>query len=132
MAFEEGKTRIRFKPAEEATKRHNKVLKEKIPKLKENALAVLKELKRKYVLVLLSVGKKTIQKHVINHYKFNKIFDSVFICPRKNIEAFKKAKKKGLEILTCKYAGSPDRIVIVGDMISQDIAPGKMIGAETI
>ncbi|MGB9693499.1 MAG: HAD hydrolase-like protein, partial [Fervidobacterium sp.] len=85
MAFEEGKKKIRFKPAEEAAKRHNKVLKETIPTLKENTFDILKKLKQKYVLVLLSVGKKNIQERVVSYYKFDKIFDLILIRSRKSI-----------------------------------------------
>lgn len=132
VAFQEGKKGVHFKQTKEAAKRHDKILKEKIPELKENAIETLKNLREKYVLILLSTGKEDIQKHVINYYNFDKIFDLINICPRKNLKVFKEVKKKGLEILNNKYPGSSDRIIVVGDMLSQDIAYGKRIKAETI
>lgn len=132
MAFQEGKRGIRFKPAVEAAKKHDQILKATIPKLKKNALKVLKKLRQGYVLILLSVGDIGIQNRVITHYKFDRIFDTIMIRPRKDVKILKEAKEKGIEILTRKYGSSASEFYVIGDMISQDIFLGKCIGAKTI
>jgi FMN phosphatase YigB (HAD superfamily) len=132
IAFKEGKKGIHFEQTKEAAERHDKILKEKIPELEENAIETLKKLRENFVLILLSIGKQNVQENVIKFYNFDKIFDAIVICPRKNLKVFKEVKKKGLAILNNKYPGSSDRVIVVGDMLSQDITYGKRINAETI
>jgi len=132
LAFYEGKNGINFKPVVEAAEKHNMILEKTVPPLGEDALIVLKALEKRYVLILLSIGKKAFQMPVITHYQFDRIFDKIIISPRKNERVFEKARKIGLKILSEKYNGSLERIVVIGDRISQDIAPGKKIGAETV
>jgi len=117
--------------AAEARARHNDAL-HKIPPLKEGAREVLQYLKDRYVLVLLSEGDEKIQMGVIEHYGLQSIFDAVLIRNSKTVKDFEIAKEVGLQILTREYDGTAEKIVVVGDRISQDIEPGNKISATTV
>lgn len=115
----------------EAAKRHDGILADGIPRLRDNAMDILKELHEKFVLILVSCGMEKSQMKIVKHHKMDKIFDSVIICEVKDADTFLKAKKLGEEILL-ENGGKAGRLVMVGDRIFQDICPAKAVGIETI
>jgi len=131
LAFKLKKSNVEHSCITKAAKRHDNILENRIPRLINGAKEVLRELKKKYVLVLFPSGKEKSQQKVIKHLGLDKIFDVIFICEVKNASAFLKAKRRGEEVLS-KAAGKSKRIVMIGDRISQDIIPAKEVGLETI
>jgi len=115
----------------EAAQKHDDILENKIPNLIDDAEKVLKELKKRYVLVLFSSGEKRSQTRIIKHHKLDKIFDVVFLSEVKNVYTFLRAKRLGERVFS-KFEDQPRRIVVIGDRISQEIIPSKRIGLETV
>jgi putative hydrolase of the HAD superfamily len=131
IAFNQKESALRNPLIVEAAKRHDGILADGIPRLRDNAIDILKELHETFVLILVSCGKEKSQMKIVRHHKLDKIFDSVIICEVKNVDNFLKAKKLGEEILL-KNGGEAKRFVMVGDRISQDVCPAKAAGLETI
>jgi len=100
--------------------------------VKNDAMRVVKHLKRKYVLVLLSEGDRSVKIPVIRYHRFDRLFDEIVLPRRKDKVAFLRAKRKGERVLFGQRHVKRYRLVVVGDRISQDIIPGQKIGAETI
>jgi len=132
LAFKQTKSDIELSFIKEAAQKHNDILENKIPNLLKNAERVIRELKKRYVLVLFLSGEKRSQMQVIKHHGLNKVFDVIFICERKNTGTFLEAKRLGEKAFSEKFEGQPRRIVAIGDRISQDIIPAKKIGLETV
>jgi FMN phosphatase YigB (HAD superfamily) len=102
-----------------------------MPGLFEGALDILTELKEKFVLILVSCGKEEPQKKVIKHNNLERIFDDVIICSKKESDTFLKPKNFGEEKLS-KLGGKSERVVMIGDSKSQNIAPAQAVGFETV
>jgi len=132
LSFKQTKNDIKLSFIIEAAKKHDDILENKIPNLFENAKSVLRELKKRYMLVLFPSGEKISQMKVIKYHGLDKVFDVIFICERKNVDTFLKAKKLGENVFSEKFEAWPKRIVAIGDRISQDIIPAKRIGLETV
>ena len=116
----------------EAAEAHDSIIRNIVPELLDDAMRVVKHLKRKYVLVLLSEGDRTVKIPVIRYHRFDRLFDEIVLPQRKNKVAFLRAKRKGERVLFGQEHVKRYRLVFVGARISQDIMPGQKIGAETI
>jgi FMN phosphatase YigB (HAD superfamily) len=131
LSFQMSKTNINNVHILEAGEQYDKILKENVPKLRDDAGKVLAKLKKKYVLVLFSSEEKEPQQKIISSLGLDKVFDIILIHRIKNATSMSEAKRKGEEVLRM-IGGKPKRMVMVGDRMSQDIIPAKMIGLETI
>jgi len=131
LAFQMSKANISNVHILEAGKQYDKILKENVPKLRDDAWEILAKLKKKYVLVLFSSWEKKPQQKIIVHLGLDKVFDAIVIHRNKNVKSMLEAKRIGEDVLR-KISGKPKRMVMVGDRMSQDIIPAMKIGLETI
>lgn len=116
----------------EAAEAHDSIIRNTVPELLDDAMRVVKHLKRKYVLVLLSEGDRTTKIPIIRYHGFDRLFDEIVLPRRKNKVAFLRAERKGERVLFGHQHVKKYRLVVVGNRFSRDIIPGQKIGAETI
>jgi len=131
LSLQMNKANIRDFHILQAGEQYDKILKDNVPRLRENAMEILDKLKKKYVLVLFTSWEKKPQQKIISCLGLDKVFDAIVIHRTKNTSSMLKAKRRGEEVLR-KIGGVPKRMVMVGDRMSQDIIPAKSIGLETI
>jgi FMN phosphatase YigB (HAD superfamily) len=75
LAFKRKKANVEHSCTTKAAKRHDDILESRMPRLLSSAKKVLRELKKKYALVLFPSGEKKSQLKVIKHLGLNRIFD---------------------------------------------------------
>jgi FMN phosphatase YigB (HAD superfamily) len=129
---ENRRVRIRDVPAVTAAAVHDKVLENEMPRLFGSCRKMLNELNKRYFLVLFASGNKRLQTKVVRHHRLEKYFDMVVIRKAKNVSAFREVKALAIDAFIRKLGRRPRQFVMVGDRISQDIAPARKAGFETI
>jgi len=125
-------TKITFGPAITAARLHDRVLRNKMPRMLSSARHVLRKLKRRYFLVLFPSGDEKFQKRVIRYHCFDTFFDYVFVRRVKDLSTFKELKRLAIKLFERELCRTPQRLVMVGDRISQDITPASDAGFETV
>jgi FMN phosphatase YigB (HAD superfamily) len=131
LAFHINKDSIINQLIFDAAKQHDFILKNSTPKIRYGVKKLLSELQKDYILILFSSWEKEAQHKVICSLKFDKIFDAIIIRRKKNKASMLAVKRRGEELLQ-KVGGKSERMVMVGDRMSQDIIPAKAVGLETI
>jgi FMN phosphatase YigB (HAD superfamily) len=133
QAYDENRrAKIVFVPAVAAAAVHDKILENEMPRLFSSCRRVLNRLKRRYFLVLFTSGKKRLQIKVIRHHRFENYFEMIFVRKVKNVSAFRQLKARTINAFSLDVGHRPGRLVMVGDRMSQDIAPASKAGFETI
>jgi FMN phosphatase YigB (HAD superfamily) len=124
--------RITFAPAVAAARQHDKILFNKVPPLLDSATKTLRKLKRHYLLILFTSGSDKFQRRVIHHHRFDQLFDTVVLKRVKNVSSFCQVRKMAIELSKRKLGRGPKQLLMVGDRISQDVSPARVVGFETI
>jgi uncharacterized cofD-like protein len=89
-----------------------------------NVNEILKKLKKRYSLVLLTAGEKDIQEKKINSLGIKDLFDLIILCEEKTEKEFEKAVAE-LDL-------NPKEAISIGNRIDLDIALAKKLGMMTI
>jgi len=124
--------RISFRPAVVAALAHDAVLRSKMPQLLNSAKHVLRKLKKQYFLILFPSGNVRFQRRVVRHHCFDAFFDYIIIKRVKNMSSFREVKSLAIRLFEHRFGRKPERLVMVGDRISQDVAPARTVGFETV
>ena len=90
---------------------------------------ILKKLKKKYKLVLLSntAAKEGIE--TVQRFGLDKYFDEVIISGQVGLA---KPDPKIFQVVLSKMQVNPDEVMIVGDNLEMDIIPARMLGTKGI
>ena len=92
----------------------------------KDAKEALMELAKKYTLAIVSVGVKEIQFEKLKKAGIDtSMFSRIIICQ----DPF---KKQSYQTLIEDLGVSPYQVVVVGDRIKRDLAPGKALGCKTV
>lgn len=92
----------------------------------KDAKEALMELAKKYTLAIVSVGVKEIQFEKLKKAGIDtSMFSRIIICQ----DPF---KKQSYQTLIEDLGVSPYQVVVVGDRIKRDLAPGKALGFKTV
>jgi len=95
-----------------------------VPELMEGAIEVLEVLRKKYRLILLTRGARTIQKYKLVKTGLIEYFHSIYIVNSKTEAEYEMVlRREGLD---------PSETCIVGDSIRSDINPGSKLGLRCI
>lgn len=101
-----------------------KTIMESLPKLIDDAAALLKWASEHFELVLVTRGELVLQMRKLEHAALSEYFSEIKVVSDKNAETFMRVIRK---------AGySPENTWVVGDSIRTDINPGIMAGANCI
>jgi putative hydrolase of the HAD superfamily len=124
--------KIKFGPAITAARLHDEILFNKMPPLLDSAKKILLKLKKQYLLILFTSGSEEFQKNVIRHHRFDKYFDAIVLKRVKTVSTFREVRRLAITLSKRRLSREPNRLVMVGDRISQDISPARAAGFETI
>jgi len=97
----------------------------------ENTYDVLKELKNKFVLSLLTDGYVKTQEYKIENLNLKPLFDDILITDSLGIEN-RKPSVKSYEVLLNKMDMNPSNCIYVGNDPNKDFIGAKKIGLKTI
>jgi len=130
QAHNESRRKMTFAPVAAAAAAHDRVL-NKMPSLRP-CKRVLHELRKRYFLVLFPSGEKRFQMKVVRHHRLDRYFDMIVVKKVKNPRTFREVKRLVVRAFVRKLNCKPLQFFMVGDRISQDIAPARKAGFETI
>jgi len=111
---------------------HEDILWNRMPSLLNSCRKILSKLKKRYFLVLFPSGDKRFQMRVVRHHHLERYFEMVVVRKAKNASVFREVKSLVTNAFVRRFGRKPERLVMVGDRISQDITPAGKVGFETI
>lgn len=97
-------------------------------RLNSETEALLKELRRDFLLVLLTEGDPDLQNRKIDHLKLRDLFDEVIIVP----SGTEPAKEEAIAALLVRRSLPPDSVVIVGNRLDREILAGERLRLTTV
>jgi FMN phosphatase YigB (HAD superfamily) len=130
QAHSENRMRITFGPAVAAATVHDRVL-NRMPSLRP-CKRILHKLRKRNFLVLFPSGDERFQMKVVRRHRLDRYFDMIVVRKAKNARTFREVKRLAVRAFVEKFERKPLWFLMVGDRISQDIAPAKKAGFETI
>ena len=95
-----------------------------IPELVDEAFSVLQNLRKKYLLILATLGDPRVQKEKIRLTGLEKYFSNVHVLKYKNVEEY--------QAIISKYDLNKDETWIIGNSVRSDLNPGLKLGLNCI
>ena len=95
-----------------------------IPELVDEAFSVLQNLRKKYLLILATLGDPRVQKEKIRLTGLEKYFSDVYVLKYKNVEEY--------QSIISKHDLNKDETWIIGNSVRSDLNPGLKLGLNCI